>query len=68
MSKKLLREKDVAEALNISLPTLRRWRAAVSGPPFVKIGASVRYVSDDVDEWVRTLPHNNKGEAINAGQ
>jgi predicted DNA-binding transcriptional regulator AlpA len=37
----LLNEKEVAQLLKMSLPTLRRWRAAKTGPRFLKI-VSVR--------------------------
>lgn len=35
----------------ISAGTLRNWRAARIGPPFVKIGKAVLYSLDALDEW-----------------
>jgi excisionase family DNA binding protein len=49
----LLNEKEVAQLLKMSLPTLRRWRAAKTGPRFLKIGSSVRYRHADVEAWIR---------------
>ncbi|HXQ53140.1 MAG TPA: helix-turn-helix domain-containing protein [Stellaceae bacterium] len=35
----------------VSVGTLRNWRAQRVGPPFVKIGKSVLYPAQDLDEW-----------------
>lgn len=35
----------------ISVGTLRNWRAQRVGPPFVKIGKSVLYPVQELDEW-----------------
>ena len=48
----LLNEREVAEFLKLSLPTLRRWRAAKTGPKFVRFGASIRYDSRDLMAWL----------------
>jgi predicted DNA-binding transcriptional regulator AlpA len=49
----LLAEAEVSKQLNISLPTLRRWRMLKQGPPYRKLGASlVRYAPEDIDLWL----------------
>lgn len=45
---KYLNEKQVAEMIGISLPTLRNDRAVRQRLPFVKFGKSVRYSEADV--------------------
>jgi hypothetical protein len=35
-----------------SLRTMQRWRQIGCGPPFIKIGAAVRYDDKDLDEWL----------------
>lgn len=35
----------------ISVGTLRNWRALRVGPPFIKIGKSVLYPVQGLDEW-----------------
>jgi hypothetical protein len=35
----------------VSLGTLRNWRAQRVGPPFIKIGKSVLYPVQGLDEW-----------------
>jgi predicted DNA-binding transcriptional regulator AlpA len=53
----LLNEVQVAQMLGISKASLRRWRLlGKQGPPFVKIGASVRYVPAAVSAWLRSRP------------
>jgi predicted DNA-binding transcriptional regulator AlpA len=46
----------VAALINVSRPTLRRWRKQNKGPPFVKLGpekgAAIRYIPEDVAAWL----------------
>ena len=54
MSKtQLLTTKQAAEALNLSPRSLEKWRLDGCGPPFVKLGGSVRYRSVDLGAWVQ---------------
>ena len=50
-----LTEKDVKKILQISLPTLRRWRAKKEGPAAVKINRLVRYTEASVEAYVNRL-------------
>jgi Helix-turn-helix domain len=43
MDSTLLNEFKAAEALGLSVHTLRQWRSERKGPDFVKMGAAVRY-------------------------
>ena len=49
---KLLDEKAVSAEYGIALPTLRGWRVRGNGPPFFKIGSSVRYRAEDIERWL----------------
>jgi predicted DNA-binding transcriptional regulator AlpA len=51
-----LNENQVAQRLNVSIATVRRWRMRSMGPPFKKIGASVRYATDELKSWVDSRP------------
>lgn len=44
----LLTEQDVAEALNVSVATIRRRRLLRQPPHWVKFGASVRYKPETI--------------------
>ena len=48
----LLAEKEAAEHMGVSLPTIRRWRRLHIGPPYVKFERSVRYRIEDIDLFV----------------
>jgi len=52
----LLNEFAVAEILDVSVATIRRWRLLQRGPRFVKIGAAVRYKREDVTSWLESRP------------
>lgn len=63
MSKKvLLTERNVAELLRVSVKTLQGQRWQKVGIPYLKIGRSVRYRSEDVEQYlidsvVKTVQH-----------
>jgi len=49
----LLTDIHVALLLNVSVATIRNWRAVGGGPRFCRMGAgSIRYRLDDVIEYV----------------
>ncbi len=50
--KSLLNEYEAAARLALKVATLRRWRWSGHGPPFIKIGAAVRYDPDDVEAFI----------------
>lgn len=52
---KYLTVEEVAERYRkeISVGTLRNWRAMRIGPPFVKIGKAVLYPVQELNEWDR---------------
>ena len=47
-----LKEPEAAEYLNMSRPWLRLGRMRRNGPPYLKIGRSVRYDIRDLDAWL----------------
>jgi len=50
---KFLTAEEVAERYRgeITVGTLRNWRALRIGPPFVKIGKAVLYPVEQLDDW-----------------
>ena len=42
----------LAEALLMTVATLRLWRHMGNGPKFVKLGGAVRYREEDVNAWI----------------
>jgi excisionase family DNA binding protein len=53
---RLYTDRQVAEKLNVSLGTIRRWRLLEQGPKFIRLGSLVRYRDDDLAEWLKTRP------------
>ncbi|MBM3758330.1 MAG: helix-turn-helix domain-containing protein [Acidobacteria bacterium] len=51
----LVNERQVAASMNVSLATVRRWRANGQGPKFVRLGGSIRYALDDLRIFVEGL-------------
>lgn len=50
-------EHELAETLQISTATIRKWRVSGKGPQFVKVGGTaVRYSMQAVESWLRTQP------------
>ena len=60
-SKKVFSEIETAEYIGMSRSFLRQSRMEgnrtnrTPAPPFVKIGRSVRYIKDDLDNWLNSL-------------
>ena len=48
----LLKEKEVAQLLNIGIDALRQWRFKGNGPRFLKLGASVRYEPKEIADFL----------------
>jgi predicted DNA-binding transcriptional regulator AlpA len=52
----LLNEYDVARITGLSVASVRRWRLLKQGPRYIKIGAAVRYKTEDVQAWLKSRP------------
>lgn len=52
-----------AAALGISPSTLAKSRVRGDGPPFIKIGHSVRYDRADVRAWLESRKRNSTSQA-----
>jgi len=49
---RLLTPPETAEFLRTTVGVLKVWRSRGDGPPFVKVGRSVRYRWSALDRWV----------------
>lgn len=58
MANELLNTDALAAELGLAPITLRKLRMRGDGPPFVKVGRSVRYRADDVRAWLSARTHN----------
>lgn len=60
--KQAINEIEVAQTLNLSVQTLRNWRNQRKGPPYLKIGRSVRYSVEDLAKYIESkkiVPEEN---------
>lgn len=48
-----LTETEAAQRLGLRIGTLRAWRHYRRGPAFIRLGRAVRYLAEDLDEFVR---------------
>jgi excisionase family DNA binding protein len=48
----LLNTEDAAKRLSISRSTLEKLRVTGGGPPYLKLGRSVRYRAEDISRWL----------------
>ena len=46
-------ERALASRLGVTVAALRRWRRFGQGPAYLKLGAAVRYRTEDVEAWLR---------------
>ena len=58
-----LTERDAAVRLGLKVATLRAWRHHGKGPPFVRLGRAVRYLSNDLEEFLRANRHRPQSDA-----
>ncbi|MGQ0444733.1 MAG: helix-turn-helix transcriptional regulator [Beijerinckiaceae bacterium] len=57
LSRRLIREHEMAALLSKSLSSMRRLRIAGGGPPFIRVGGSIRY---DLAAFEKFLALNNR--------
>lgn len=51
---RVLRKREVADRLGVSIMTLWRWEKSGSFPPRVQLGSgSVGYLEEEVNEWLQ---------------
>jgi predicted DNA-binding transcriptional regulator AlpA len=51
---RLIDEKVLADQLGFKVQTLRNRRSRGEGPPYVKVGRSVRYRESDVEKYLQS--------------
>ena len=47
------KERALADRLGMSARTLQAWRQKGRGPKWVKLGSSVRYLEQSVEDWLK---------------
>ena len=57
-----LTETEAAMRLGLSARTLQQWRLKGGGPPFLKLGAAVRYDEDTLKRWEASRTRANTSD------
>ena len=52
-----LTEIEAAGRLGLKVATLRAWRHQGRGPAFVRLGRAIRYLGNDIDEFLTANRH-----------
>jgi excisionase family DNA binding protein len=53
-----LTESEAAARLGLKVATLRAWRHQGRGPAYVRLGRAVRYLTTDIDDFIRSNRHS----------
>ena len=53
---RLLKDREVAAMVGVSVATVRRWRLLRRGPQYLKIGVLIRYRQESVRQWLDAQP------------
>jgi len=56
--RQLVSTKELSEIWGVPESTLRHWRCAELGPPYVKLGGRIKYDLADVENYVRANRRN----------
>lgn len=61
----MLTTEEAARRLGMKPGTLENWRQQKKGPRFIKLPTgAVRYISEELDAWIRQEGHSDTPEAI----
>ena len=65
----LLDNDQAAQFLGLGRRTLENWRVSGDGPPFLRVGRSVRYSPADLEAWLKERRFRSTAEAdqVDAG-
>jgi predicted DNA-binding transcriptional regulator AlpA len=63
---KLMSEREVAKEIGFSVFWLQRSRVVGGGPPYIKLGRSVRYPVANLVQWLSSQPLRHSTSAMEA--
>jgi predicted DNA-binding transcriptional regulator AlpA len=67
-NERLFDERDLARFTKRSVASVRRDRLLRKGCPYIKIGSSVRYLPEDVEAWLKSLPSRGRHQDMAASR
>jgi predicted DNA-binding transcriptional regulator AlpA len=66
MSQTLLSPREVAQRLKLAPSTIAKLRLRGGGPPYIKLGAAVRYPEDSLTLWIASQRRRDSTAQENA--
>ena len=67
-NERLFDERDLARFTKRSVASVRRDRLLKKGCPYIKIVSSVRYLPEDVEAWLKSLPSRGRHQDMAASR
>ncbi|MDR6955216.1 putative DNA-binding transcriptional regulator AlpA [Ancylobacter sp. 3268] len=64
----MLKVRDAAARLGLSISTLNKWRVYGTGPTYLKLGSAVFYDPADLDAWLAERRRTSTWSAGNDNQ
>ena len=65
MDQQILTTRQAADVTGLAVPTLNKLRVYGGGPPYLKLGRSVRYRLDDIHTWLNARVVSSTSEGSN---
>lgn len=65
---RLLRTKEAAHRLGVSVSFLNKARVVGDGPEFIKLGRAVAYQEDDLAVWLHARKRRSTSDAVTPGR
>ena len=59
-----LTESEAAARLGLRVATLRAWRNQGRGPAYVRLGRAIRYLTTDIEDFLRSNRHSPRTAAV----
>ena len=60
----LLKEREVASFLRVSVRTLQNWRVSGGGPEFIKLGSRVVYPTSSIDAFLNKRQRRSTSQPL----
>ena len=68
MGARLMTTTEVAKLLKLKAQTVRKWRSNNYGPPYFKVGRSVRYDRVELENWIERVDPAPQPETVKANK
>ena len=60
----LLTVKELAELLQVPVPTIHNWRYRRQGPKGFRVGRHIRFLKSDVESWLASQRESDRSSEV----